>query len=270
MLPGYRIINRIGTYTSVYLARDQKNVKVIYKLTSKREIDNIKKLLHSCPEVLPKVRYAEYVDREKQGHLIMEFCSYDIERALSYGKHIDKRSLIINIAQRIQKLHDVDMAHCDIKLGNIVDCCSGIKLIDFETSTMKLLLKEFIGTPEFMAPEIIKCVLNGTDYDPKKCDIWALGICIYCIIVGKSPWDYPYNQPDTVQRLNLLPIANRFESVCRGKSHLVAYISVVNRVLIPSNVLLIQADLLNGLLSVDPNSRMSIQDVLNHPYLREK
>ena len=62
-----------------------------------------------------------------------------------------------------------------------------IKLIDFGLSKIidtksSHQMKSLVGTPYYMAPEIIKGV-----YD-KKCDIWSIGVLLYTIVSGYLPF----------------------------------------------------------------------------------
>ena len=59
-----------------------------------------------------------------------------------------------------------------------------VKIIDFGLSRQaddKML--SFLGTPYYVAPEILK----NKGYD-KKCDIWSLGICLYKCLTGYYPF----------------------------------------------------------------------------------
>ena len=67
-----------------------------------------------------------------------------------------------------------------------------IKLIDFgnsiKLSKPDIKLTNKVGTPYYMAPEILK-----REYD-FKCDVWASGILLYILLSGKAPFDGSTNE----------------------------------------------------------------------------
>ena len=77
------------------------------------------------------------------------------------------------------------IAHRDIKPSNImIDNNGYLKMIDFGTSKVLTdYTSTIIGTPHYIAPEILK----GRGYS-LSCDFWSLGICMYEIFYGKYPF----------------------------------------------------------------------------------
>ncbi len=97
------------------------------------------------------------------------------------------RDYFIQVIHAISYLHSLGLAHRDIKPENLLlDKKKKIKLCDFggaakiEEGEER---KTFFGTYEYMAPEVIE----GNNYN-KSVDIWALGILLYELLHGYSPF----------------------------------------------------------------------------------
>lgn len=92
-------------------------------------------------------------------------------------------------------MHTNKLVHRDLKTENVVYAPSKngddfdnleLKLIDFgfANANNKNDLTDFVGTPYYVAPEVINREKYGSG-----CDIWSLGILAYHLICGV----YPYN-----------------------------------------------------------------------------
>jgi cGMP-dependent protein kinase len=93
----------------------------------------------------------------------------------------------------LEALKQVGIIHRDIKPENIIIEKNGYpKLIDF--SCCKKIMNEktstLIGTPYFMAPEILK----GKKYS-YSCDYWSVGVLVYYLFYGDYPFGNKNSQP---------------------------------------------------------------------------
>ena len=90
------------------------------------------------------------------------------------------------VIEAMSYCHEKGVCHRDLKPENIlVDDSGNVKVIDFGFSaSSRVKLKSFCGTPPFMAPELTKKV----PYNGAAVDVWALGIMLYQMIVGKLPF----------------------------------------------------------------------------------
>ena len=99
-----------------------------------------------------------------------------------------KRVILCPLISSLSYLHDMHIIHRDIKPENIlVDGLGNIRLCDFGFSinSYEERPKSFLGTLEYMAPEII---LNKKDIYSEKIDVWALGVLTYECMAGVSPF----------------------------------------------------------------------------------
>ena len=97
-------------------------------------------------------------------------------------------SLFRQILSALTYLHSNKIAHCDLKLENIlIDReLKKTKLIDFGLSVQNRdKIEDFcVGTPCYMSPQLLK----KENFNPFKADVWALGILLYKMIFGFLPY----------------------------------------------------------------------------------
>ncbi|XP_054168643.1 calcium-independent protein kinase C-like [Oppia nitens] len=89
----------------------------------------------------------------------------------------------------VEFMHSKGIIYRDLKLDNImIDHKGHIRLVDFGMCQGKIYREDllpcnFCGTPEYMAPEIIK----GVKYN-QSVDFWSFGVLLYEMVVGTSPF----------------------------------------------------------------------------------
>jgi len=107
------------------------------------------------------------------------------------------RNIIKQFLLAIKEIHDVNIAHFDVKLDNYLahsedDGHISVKLADFDTcrilsgTEIEMIPhpENFIGTPEYGAPEMRVTAEVYPMINPKAVDVYSCGISIYLLFTG--------------------------------------------------------------------------------------
>lgn len=138
----------------------------------------------------------------------MDYCSGgSISTLLKAGVIEEKYSAVIarEVLVALIYIHKEGIIHRDIKAANVLVTHEGrVQLCDFgvaaQLSTSQIRRTSMIGTPYWMAPEVIS--QDGPGYN-QKADIWSLGITVYEITTGHPP----YADQDAKRAIQLIPRA---------------------------------------------------------------
>ncbi|XP_022529150.2 serine/threonine-protein kinase 17A [Astyanax mexicanus] len=105
-------------------------------------------------------------------------------------KEEDVKRLLRQILEGVSFLHKRDVVHLDLKPQNILltsnNPLGDIKIVDFGLSRMvsnNQEIREIMGTPEYVAPEVL-------NYEPisTATDMWSIGVLAYVMLTGISPF----------------------------------------------------------------------------------
>lgn len=139
-------------------------------------------------------RYIETFVNDVNMFIVMEYCGGgSCADILKYYKKLSEDLvcfIIRDVLKGLTYLHQENKVHRDIKLANILLTDFGeVKLADFgvsgEITLTHLKRKTFVGTPFWMAPEVItRRKDNGYD---EKADIWSAGITTIELVTGSPP-----------------------------------------------------------------------------------
>ena len=156
------------------------------------------------------VKFYETYHDNKYFHIVIELCRGNnlymrLKKLKGRMKEEHVKIIILKILHAINYCHSKGIVHRDLKPENIVfespssysndynenneeennDNDFNIKICDFGLSALKKStdkLHTILGTPYYMAPEVLK-----GDYN-EKCDIWSIAAITYYLITGTEPF----------------------------------------------------------------------------------
>ncbi|KAI9457642.1 CAMK/CAMKL/CHK1 protein kinase [Lactarius psammicola] len=157
----------------------------------------------------------------------------------------------LQLLSGLNYVHGEGVCHRDLKPENILlDAAGTLKISDFGLcSVYKLkdsgktrMLTERCGSLPYVAPELN----SNKPYAAEPIDAWGVGVILFTMIAGNTPWDEP-----TARSYEF----SRYESG--------AFIDDAPWDRIPAPVF----SLITGLLTVNPQDRMSLADAFQHPWV---
>jgi serine/threonine protein kinase len=175
------------------------------------------------------------------------------------------RSIIRDTVLGLEYLHFQGIIHRDIKPANLLhDQNHHVKISDFGVSHLSkvdeetgetltendLELSKTAGSPAFFAPELCQTSLDEKRPNiTKAIDVWALGITMYCLLFGRTPF------PETGVEFQL------FNMICNEP------IEIPPPEFEEEDVDEEVRDLLKRLLTKDPEARITLEEVKHHPFV---
>ncbi|KAK4357602.1 hypothetical protein RND71_023212 [Anisodus tanguticus] len=291
-------LNRIdeGTYGVVYRAKDKKTGEVValkkvkmekeregFPLTSLREINILLSIHHPSIVDVKEVVVGSSLDSI---FMVMEYMEHDLKALMETMKQPFSQSevkcLMLQLLQGVKYLHDNWVLHRDLKTSNLLLNNRGeLKICDFGLARQYgSPLKPYthlVVTLWYRAPELL---LGAKQYST-AIDMWSLG-CIMAEMLSKEPLFNGRTEVDQIDKIfRILGTPN--ETIWPGFSRLPGVkVNFVKhqynnlRKIFPAtaftgSTVLSDAgyDLLNKLLTYDPEKRITADAALNHEWFRE-
>jgi serine/threonine protein kinase len=220
-----------------------------------------------------------------EGSLFDAFHTWDLP-AFTGGKgeppHLqeqDARFYISELILGVQHIHALGYVYRDIKLENcLIDRRGHLRIADFDQAgkledmdggegTLGLRRKRLVGTPEYMAPEILRNLHEDNVTMGTGIDVWAIGVLLFELIHGRSP--FTRQHADWGNR-------ETYSAILFDEPFAVGKLRVVTKVRQPKSTFSVETlslrkinisksglrSLLIRMLVKDPQQRMTLEDVL--------
>nr|DBA26449.1 TPA: hypothetical protein GDO54_010705 [Pyxicephalus adspersus] len=268
----YIVLKQIGTGGSskVFQVMDEKKHLYAIKYVDleeadrqtiesyQNEISHLNKLQQHSDKI---IRLYDYEITKQHIYMVMECGNIDLNTWLRKKKTInpwERKSYWKNMLEAVHTIHQHGIVHSDLKPANFLIVDGMLKLIDFgianqiQPDVTSIVKDSQVGTINYMPPEAIKDNTSfGENGRPRskispKGDVWSLGCILYCMTYGKTPFQHITNQ---ITKLHAI-LDPSYE------------IEIPD---IPEKDL---QDVLKKCLVRNPKERISIAELLVHPYVQ--
>ncbi|KAL1827088.1 hypothetical protein ACET3Z_005500 [Daucus carota] len=214
----------------------------------RREVDIMRRL--PChPNI---VSYKEVFEDKEAIYLVMELCAGGelFDRIVARGHYSERGAALVTktMLEVVKVCHEHGVMHRDLKPENFLyanqDENAPLKAIDFGLSIFfepGQLFREIVGSPYYMAPEVLR-----RNYGPEV-DIWSSGVILYILLCGVPPFWAETEQgiAQAIVKGKLTFIRQPWPKVSEDAKQLV-----------------------KGMLDPNPYSRMTIEEVLGHRWIK--
>ena len=246
-----------GAYGRVYLVKNNETKEeYALKVIEKKKLLNFYgncDIIHNEIKIHSKLEHPNIIrlysmsENEREIKILMEYAKNgNLYQLITKNKKGFSENIafqyFIQVVNAVYFLHENQIIHRDIKPENLlIGENNTIKLCDFGWAK-QLTLKNrssYCGTVEYMAPEIIQS--ENYDY---SVDIWSLGILLYELLMGHSPFKDKTTKNTIVNiKLHELKFDKEISEDCK--------------------------DLINKLLEVNKKKRINIKDILIHNFVKK-
>lgn len=233
---------------------DKKKFQMNYSSKRKNalmdEVNILKRLSHKNI-----IKIYDVYETSSQLFLVLElvFGGDLFDRIVSFGgkgyPEDRARFIFIQMLEALDYLHRKGVVHRDLKPENILLLekeSDIIKLSDFGLSRIigeGSFMKTLCGTPQYLAPEILRDSSTKVGYD-KRVDLWSLGVILYILLSGTPP----FNDDQNILR-----------QVKKGRYSFPQQVW--------KNVSKSGIDLVRRLLAVNPTHRISMANAFKHSWV---
>lgn len=180
-------------------------------------------------------------------YIVLEYCeSRDMFSWINKYGPLSEHDAIYVFRQMMcamEYCHSFDICHRDLKPENILLSEDGdVKIIDFGMAALHQndqKLQTACGSPHYAAPELLK----SRTYRGDKADVWSMGVILFAMLAQRLPFDDP---------------------------HMPTMLSLSKRGIytMPEQLSFEAKDLIQCILVTDPDMRISISEMWEHPLIR--
>jgi len=163
-----------------------------------------------------------------------------------------RRQYGTEVLSAVDHMHSHGIAHCDLKLENILLNSQGVtKIIDFGSALVVADatpddFSYIATTPEYLPPEII-CANTGEGYDIRAIDEWSVGVVLFILLTGRFPFG-DVDPARIAKYIQKMRAATSFQ--LRQNEEMLLYFEKE------------YLDVTRGLLTFDPHKRFPVSEAL--------
>eukprot|EP00794_Sanderia_malayensis_P020551 gene20551-22573_t len=288
-------LNKIeeGTYGVVYRARDHRTDEIValkrlkmekekegFPITSLREISTLLKSQHPNIVTVREIVVGSNMDKI---YIVMDYVEHDLKSLMETMTQPflvgEVKTLMMQLLRGIQHMHDNWILHRDIKASNLLLSHKGIlKIGDFglarEYGSPLKHYTTIVVTLWYRAPELL---LGGKEY-ATAIDMWSVG-CVFAELLTMKPLFPGRSESDMINRI-FKELGTPNDKIWPGPPAYSGYplVKKMNFANHPYNVLRQKFgtsltdkgfNLLNRLLTYDPDKRITAEASLEHEYFKE-